>query len=224
MVKQRIIAFSTFLKLIELDEQKKKTMLRGFLRGGGFNYWRPLQVLSQEIIQNKLDFEGLSSKMESFAKGHQQKYNKNALIKILDWKSKRTLLALERQGRFEYVLGNSGFTVKMEPELAFSLNGSDYLAHVWATNTPTLSESTFSVGLYMLKLAAENHGIKSKNFLIIDTVKDRSFGEFNILANSESMLNAQSALLGALWQEINNTSNSEVGTDVGDYTPPPSFN
>ncbi|MEM7214918.1 MAG: hypothetical protein AAF423_05185 [Pseudomonadota bacterium] len=222
MSDQRVIAFSTFLKLVELDDQKKMAALRGFKRGGGFNYWRPLQVLSSEIIKNQLTLEDLSSRLDTFAKGHQKKYNERALLKILLWKSKRKVNARRRPERFEYRLGSSGFTVKFEPELSFELNGSNYLAHVWATNTPTLSETSLSVGLYLLKLAARKNGLIDYNYLILDTVKDRTFGEFDILANSEDMLNDQISILGDLWSDsVPDRRRGERSEDL--LAPPPAF-
>lgn len=49
METRRELAFSTFLKLLEIPEPQKMATLRGFRRGGGFNYWRPLQVLAPEV-------------------------------------------------------------------------------------------------------------------------------------------------------------------------------
>ena len=198
----RELAFSTFLKLLELPEPKKAATLRGFKRGGGFNYWRPLQALAPEVIGGKLNINGIQEKMALMAKGHQRKYNDHALTNLLKWVSRRRVSLRSRPKKIVKKFGNSGLKVRLEPEVAFGMDGRNYLMHIWATNNPPLSEETLSMGLFFFRYHFQNAGDTNHQYLIFDTVKDRIFAEFNILESALVMLRAQRDMLNSLWSRI----------------------
>lgn len=202
----RELAFSTFLKLLELREPQRATTLRGFLRGGGFNYWRPLQVLAQEVVGGELKLNDLPEKIGLMAKGHQRKYNDHALTNLLKWVVRRRVQARRRPKRIVKKFGNSGLKVRLEPEVAFAMDGRNYLMHIWATNNPTLSEETLSMGLYFFRRHFQEAGYTDLQYLIFDTVKDRIFAEFNVLESAAPMLTQQRNLLSDLWSSVNGES------------------
>lgn len=199
----REIAFSTFLKLLELSDTQKAATLRGFMRGGGFNYWRPLQILAPDVVGGDLDLTSIQERVALLAKGHQRKYNDNALTSLLKWASRRRLQKRPRPERLVRKFSNSGLKVRLEPEVAFAMDGRNYLMHIWATNNPALSEETLSMGLHFFRLHFQKAGNEDFQFLIFDTVKDRIFAEFNILQNAAQMLDLQRDILGSLWSSIN---------------------
>ena len=201
-MEERELAFSTFLKLLELKDPQKASTLRGFKRGGGFNYWRPLQTLAPEVVGGKLDLSGMQEKVALMAKGHQRKYNDQALTNLLKWVSRRRLALRSRPRKVVKKFGNSGLRVRLEPEVAFTMDRRNYFMHLWATNNPSLSEETLSMGLYYFRHHFQNEGHTSQQFLIFDTVKDRIFAEFNILVNAPEMLGNQQEIISNIWSSI----------------------
>ena len=198
----RELAFSTFLKLLELTDAQKRATLRGFKRGGGYNYWRPLQLLAAEAISGKLGLSDVQDKVAFMAKGHQRKYNERALTSILKWASRRRLQLRDRPERVVKKFGNSGLKVRLEPEVAFLMDRRRYLMHIWATNSPTLSEETLSMGLFFFRHHMQGTVEPDCQFLIFDAVKDRIFAEFNILSNAGDMLTRQRESLNKHWSDL----------------------
>lgn len=198
----RRLAFSTFLKLLELPQPQKAAALRGFKRGGGFNYWHPMQVLAREVANRELDLSGVQQKVAAMAKGHQRKYNVNALTNLLKWVIRRKITPLTRPEKVIKKFGNSGLKVRIAPELAFRMGGNNYFMHVWATNNPSLSPETLSMGLYFFRRHFRKAGYENYQYLIFDTVKDSVFGEFNIFENASEMLADQRELLSEIWASI----------------------
>lgn len=199
---ERTLAFSTFLKLLELPTAQKATVLRGFRSRGGFNYWRPMQVLAPDVVSGQLDLKSIQEEVGKMSKGHQTKYNVNALTKILKWSSRRKISVRRRPGKVVRKFGNSGLQVRIEPEVAFSMVGHTYLMHVWATTNPSLSEETLSMGLYYFRSTFQKEGNDNYQYLIFDTVKDRVFADLSIFENAVEMLREQRETLSSLWAEI----------------------
>ena len=133
------------------------------------------------------------------AKSHQRKYNDRALTNLLKWVSRRRVTARALPQKMVKKFGDSGLKVRLNPEAAFAMDGRVYLMHIWATNIPTLSEETLSMGLYFFRHHFRRGEQSDHQFLIFDTVKDRIFAEFNILGNAPEMLASQknfSAIFG----------------------------
>lgn len=204
MSKPHDLAFSTFLKLLELDEPKKKAMLRGFLRGGGYNYWRPLQMLAPDVARGDLDMAGIQDKCAAMAKSHQRKYNEAALTKLMKWTSRRSITVRAKpEIPVTKKFGNSGLRVRMQPELIFSVGPQKYWLQLWATNSPVLTEETLSMGLFFLMShVRQEHRDSDLSFLIFDTIKERMYGEFDVLANAQQHLSAERAIIDSLWSEL----------------------
>ena len=220
---ERELAFSTFLKLLELEESKKATTLRGFNRGGGFNYWRPLQKLAPEVVGGKLGLKELQEKVGLFAKGHQRKYNDHALTNLSKWVSRREITARPLPGKVIKKFGSSGLAIRLEPEVAFAMDGRDYLMHIWATNNPTLTEETLSMGLHFFRLHFQSEGYKNHQFLIFDTVKNHVFAEFNIFGNAPLKLKGEREMLNKLWAEIDDKNKTPKPKDIFPDQPSPPF-
>ena len=202
-MKGRELAFSTFLKLLELPDPQKVTTMRGFLRGGGFNYWRPLQELAPEVVVGTLGLGDIQDKVGLMAKGHQRRYNERALTNLLKWISRRKIQRRKQPPRLVKKFGNTGLMVRLQPEVAFAMDGRNYLMHVWATTNPTLSEETLSMGLHFFRFHSREAGCDDFQFLIFDSVKDRIFAEFNVLQNAAFKLAEQRKLLSDLWSALN---------------------
>jgi hypothetical protein len=199
---ERELAFSTLVKLMELPSNQKMATLRGFMRGGGFNYWRPLQNLAPEVVKNGIDLAELSERVSILSKGHQRKYNEAALIKLMHWVRRRRVEYRNNLIKVVEPFGSSGLSVRIEPEACFSMSGQKYVMHIWATNTPTLSEETLSMALYLFRAVGRKHDFREYQYLLFDSVKDRIFTEVNILGNSQEMLRSALVEISQLWQTI----------------------
>ena len=96
------------------------------------------------------------------------------------------------------------------------MDDRNYLMHIWATNNPTLSEETLSMGLYFFRHHFGDDGGSDYQYVIFDTVKDRIFAEVNILGNARERLNHQRDILHQQWSEINKESESPASPEGPD--------
>jgi len=218
---ERELAFSTFLKLLELPDPQKAATLRGFRRGGGFNYWRPLQVLATEVASRRLGLTEIQSKVGTMAKGHQRKYNENALTCLLKWISRKKISLRSRPVKITESFGRSGLRVRLEPELAFSADGHNYVMHIWATNNPSLSDESLSMGLYFFRRAFRKTIKDDVQYLIFDCVKNRIFAEINLFDTADEMLAAQCALLDTIWHDLEKAERRRPADDRPGHRPEP---
>lgn len=214
----RQLAFSTFLKLLELPDTQKAATLRGFRRGGGFNYWRPMQNLAPEVATRRLDIMGIQDRVAVLAKGHQRKYNESALMTLLKWCSRKKLSLQSSPGKHIVPIGAAGLSVRLEPELAFLTGGRNYVMQIWATNNPSLSDETLSAGLFLFVQAFRGILTRDTQYVIFDCVKNRLFTEINMIDNAADMLAAQITVLDALWRDLDRRSTEErkPWPDTGD--------
>lgn len=222
MVKHAL-AFSTFLKLLELEEKPARATLRGFLRKGGFNYWRPMQLLARKIVRKEMSIGEISGEVGILAKGHQRKYNEAALIQMAKWFDRRKAVWRNPPSRTLVDVGASGLSVRIEPEIGFMLGKRHFLMHVWATNTPLLSEETVSAALYFLIKNGSDWDTTSEfEWLIYDTVKDRVANSLSLLEDADVLLDAKLSRLDTMWKEESSPS-SQPDDDFPDHpdTPPP---
>ena len=181
MGKDREIAFSTFLKLISLPLEKQKSTLRGFHSGGGYDYWRPLRELAVPALAGDIDILDLDSHVSKYSKGHQQKYNTNALTTLTRWFSQRSFVLRKTDIRLVKKFGNAGLRVRIAPELALSWGQKKIYVHVWATNNPVMTDVSLSMGLRFFEFHAHQENQGDFDCAIFDAVKGRLFSEMEIL-------------------------------------------
>ena len=217
---ERKLAFSTFLKLLELPEVEKAQTLRGFLRGGGFNYWRPLETLAPEIVRDGLELPGIQQKVAMMSKGHQRKYNENALINLRKWFNRHRVQHRRVPGKIDRSFGKAGLWVKLRPEVAFEMDRRVYLMHVWATNNPSLTDETLSMGLFFFRHHFRIEFNEDYHYLIFDSVKNRMFGEFEVLEDASDRLGAQANLLDHLWTELDVPAKGRSEPVISDVSGP----
>lgn len=214
----REFAFSTFLKLLELQDKQRESAIKGLKRGGGFQYWRPLFNLAPEIVRGKLDTLDIPERVALMASGHQQKYNEAALAKLAIWVGRYGVEYRSRPERIvEPIDETVGLAVRIEPEVAFATDGDKHLMHVWATKNPILSERTLSMGLAFFRDVSRAHGHNDCRFLILDTVRDRTFVELNIVKNARLMLQKEIDDIVARWADDDHPDEGLI--DVGEHPP-----
>lgn len=196
------LGFSTFLKLLELPEPKKASMLRGFKKAGGYDYWKPLKTYASDVANQDIVGAGISDAVRMMSKGHQLKYNDQALTRVSKWFQSRHATVVKRPDGIVRKFTNSGLHVRLEPEVAFKIGRQKFLMHIWATNSPSLSERTLSTGLYYFKEHFSEAGNDDCQYLIYDTVKDRVFGELDILVSAHNILHVQREIIHQLWHDV----------------------
>jgi len=202
MGKQHNLSFSTFLKLLELDGASRRSALKGLLRGGGYNYWRPLQQLAPDVAQGSMQLDEIQQKVAQLSKGHQRKYNQKALVHLLEWCSRRKYKSRKLlSGPIERKLGNSGLILRVNPELHLSQSDRDYWVQIWATNNPSLEDETLSMGLHMLRACMKKNGFEGR-FLIFDAVKKRMFSEIDMLDDAPELLVQECREISDTWEEL----------------------
>lgn len=204
MSKGKEIAFSTFLKLLELQEKDRRIEFRRLNSGGGYPYWQPLKAAAADAVKTGADLDLLIKQVEKKCSGHQQKYNKNALVTLCDWSKKRECNPVEQPPTLMIPFGTSGISVRLQPDVSFDLNGITYSMVLWATTKPALSDETLSVALLFIRDEYEQHGVRNR-FVIFDTIKKRIFTEMDIIASAQKLLEAKKEIFKKNWEEATTT-------------------
>jgi hypothetical protein len=202
--KGKEIALSTFLKLLELREKDRRTEFRRLNGGGGYPYWQPLKDAASDAVMAGANLDQLIKQVEKKCSGHQQKYNKNALVTLCGWSKKRECKPVEQPPALTSPFGTSGISVRLQPDVSFELNGITYSMVLWATTKPTLSDETLSVALLFIRDEYEQCGV-SNRFVIFDTIKNRVFTEMDIIASAQKLLEAKKEIFKKNWEEATST-------------------
>jgi len=198
------IGFSAFLKLLQLLDGPRKTELRKKLAGGGgFQYWRPIQLQAPKAIMPGADIKSLRAEIASLCSNHQKEYNENAFDTFTKWIEGKSLTPIESLPTIEADFGNSGLVVRLRPDVSFKLDGVAYSMVLWATTKPLLTVQALSVGLYFLAQAYKAEGHVHRQHLIFDTVSNQLFREADILPSTVHLLDAKVAAFKKDWDELN---------------------
>jgi hypothetical protein len=199
----RPIGFSAFLKLIELSETARKSELKKKLGGGGgFQYWRPVQMLAPKAISEVADVEQLKARIDTMCSGHQREYNKRALVAFCTWIKGKALKTATTLPMIDVPFGNSGLVIRLKPDVAFEIEGERFSMNLWATTRPALSVNTLSVGLVFCANAyrAAGHDVRH---LIFDTVSNRLFAEADIMPSALHLLKDKVDAFKKDWAALN---------------------
>jgi hypothetical protein len=200
----RPIGFSAFLKLLELSETARRSELKKKLGGGGgFQYWRPVQLAAAKALASRTDVEQLKLQIDGMCSGHQREYNKRALVAFCNWISGKAISPIENLPNIDVAFGNSGLVIRIKPEVAFELDGERFSMNLWATTRPTLTLNTLSIGLAFCANAYRARGHDGYAHLVFDTVGNRLFREADIVSNALHLLKDKVDAFKRDWSALN---------------------
>lgn len=198
------IGFSAFLKLLELSDGPRRTELKKKLGGGGgFQYWRPVQVVTPKAILPAANIDALNREIDSMCSGHQRTYNKNAFAIFCRWSAGKALRREAELPTIDVPFGNSGLVIRLKPDVSFSWNGDRYSMNLWATTKPILSTPTLSVGLLFAASAYRAKGHATPKHLVLDTITNRLFREEDILPSAIHLLKDKADAFKKDWDALN---------------------
>jgi hypothetical protein len=216
------VGFTAFLKLVELADGPRKSELKKKLGGGGgFQYWRPIQTVAPKAIEPGANTALLTAELETTCSGHQRKYNMAAFIAFNKWREGKYIQPAAPLPMIEADFGNSGLTIRMRPELAFSFEGVIYSMNLWATTKPILSTQTLSVGLFFLSSAYKAQGYHSHSHVIFDTIANRLFHEVDVHPMAIHTLKDKVDAFKKAWDDLNSTPSNPSSPSQNDQYPPP---
>ena len=211
------VGFSAFLKLLQLSEVQRKAELKKKLGGGGgFQYWRPVQLVAPKAVLPGANIEALKQELASLCSGHQQKYNKNAFEAFSKWINGKTITPIEPLPMMEVPFGNFGLVVRLRPDLSFLHGDLACSMTLWATTKPTLTTETLSVALFFMAAAYKAKGHKGQEHLILDTVSNRLFREVDILPSAIHLLKDKVDAFKNDWSELTPTPPASSDLPKGD--------
>ena len=198
------IGFSAFLKLLELSDGPRRTELKKKLGGGGgFQYWRPVQIVAPKAILPAADIEFLKKKIDALCSGHQQQYNKNAFAAFCKWIKGKAIKPSTTLPTIDVPFGNSGLVVHLKPDVSFELDGKLFSMSLWATTKPLLTANTLSIGLLFCASAYKAQGYENHRHVILDTIRGRLFREEDILPNAIHLLKDKVDAFKKDWDALN---------------------
>lgn len=181
--------FTAFLKLLELSDRLRKSELKKKLKGGGgFQYWRPLQIVAPKAVLPAADIEKLKAEIDRLSSGAQRTYNKNGFASFCKWSAGKAFESAPALPTIDVPFGDSGLTVRLRPDVSFELGGQLFSMTLWATTKPSLSRAALSVGLQFSTDAYKTQGHIGHKHLVLDTVTNQLFREEDILPNTSNLM------------------------------------
>lgn len=203
----KAIGFSAFLKLLEIADGPRTSELKKKLGGkGGFQYWRPLQLVAPKALLPAADIEILKKNIDALCSGHQRQYNQQAFATFCKWIAGKSVEPGVALPALDVPFGNSGLIVRLKPDVSFKLDGSLVSMNLWATTKPILSTPTLSVGLFFAASAYNAQSLKTHKHVILDTIKTRLFQEDDILPTAIHLLKNKVDAFKKSWDSLNPTS------------------
>jgi hypothetical protein len=211
------IGFSAFLKLLELSDGARTSELRKKLvGGGGFQYWRPLQIVAPKALLPAANIEFLKRDIDALCSGHQRQYNQQAFATFCKWISGKSVEPCVALPALDVPFGNSGLTIRLKPDVSFKLDGSLVSMNLWATTKPILSTPTLSVALFFAASAYNAQSLKSHKHVILDTITTRFFQEDAILPTAIHLLKNKVDAFKKSWDSLNPTPPASPDAPLGD--------
>lgn len=182
--------FTAFLKLLELSDPLRKSELKKKLKGGGgFQYWRPLQTVAPKAILPAANVSLLKVEVDSLSySAAQRTYNQNGFAAFNKWSQGKGLVQTSALPIIDVPFGNSGLTVRIRPDVSFTMDGQSFSMSLWATTKPLLSTASLSMGLLFRSEAYKEIEFPDHQHLILDTITNRLFREEDILPNTRDLL------------------------------------
>jgi len=213
----RPIGFSAFLKLLQLPDGPRKAELKKKLGGGGgFQYWRPIQLVAPKAILPAASILQLTEDLELMCSGHQRTHNKNAFAVFCKWAEGKSIKAVDPLPMIDAEFGNSGLIVRMRPEVCFERDGVRHSMSLWATTKPALTADTLSVGLLFLAAAYKAKKHDNYQHSIFDTVGNSVFREADILPMAIHKLKDKADAFKKDWEDLNPKPQDPTSPPKGD--------
>lgn len=198
------IAFQTFLKLCSQTDGGKRSTLRNYLRPGGYDYWRPLKILAEDVATLAIPEAEVEGRVNGMcSKTDQRRYNSNALIRLSQWATPRRPQLLARPPRKVVPMGSGSIAIRVEAELCFQQRRDRNLMSIWATTGTSLEDEIASAGLLFLSDNLREGAFESHRVLLFNTVRNRIYDESTILESAPTLLDQQTTLIERIWTELN---------------------
>lgn len=166
----REIAFTTYLKLLQLNAQQRKAELKKMLSGTGFRYWSPIKEIAPSALKPGADLKLLEEEIEKRCTSHRRKHNKNALKALYDWAQGKDLKEEPLLPELTVSIAKSGLSVKLKPEVSFEMDGKLFAMALWPTTKPPITKETLTMGLLIMRLRYRAKKYNDHDFLVLDTV------------------------------------------------------
>lgn len=120
--------------------------------------------------------------------------------RYLDWlQSQKGLMPLEDRPAGKFRAPKLAFNVRLKPEIAYQTSDGTFVTYLWATKLPSLTTQAAGAGIWMLREELAKGKFQGAQFQIRDLRNNRTFDESVMTNQSESILNADLALLNAIW-------------------------
>lgn len=144
-------SLSAFLKIITRTTPQKLSEYAKYQTPGGYDfYWMLRDAAYARTVGGESSAECLQPILD-INRDIEKKHNKSA-FKALDWwlgKENPASFFESPVGSIESPAGH--LSVKLEPAFGYEKNGKRRLVHLWATQSPALTQNVAGCGLYLMK-------------------------------------------------------------------------
>lgn len=144
-------SLNAFLKIITRTTPQKLSEYAKYQIPGGYDfYWMLRDAAHARTVGGESPSECLQPILD-INRDVEKKHNKSA-FKVLNWwltKENPTSFFEAPVGSIESPAGH--LSVKLEPAFGYEKDGKRRLVHLWATQSPALTQNVAGCGLYLMK-------------------------------------------------------------------------
>jgi hypothetical protein len=167
---------------------------------GGYDFYKRMKLASREVARGEVDRETIFAQLQTIKRASERDHNVAMATRTCEWWDDLVgAVALVDRPSGIYRRTGMGFGIRLQPELAYEWNGEKRVTYLWAIDRPKLTSQAAGAGLHLLREELAKGPFKDAKFEIRDLRQKKAFEEDCITNASASLLQADIALMNAMW-------------------------
>jgi hypothetical protein len=196
------ISFTTFIKigLMPTTQGKFGTLQRMLNGSGGYDFYKRMKLASREVARGEVDRETIFAQLQTIKRASERDHNVAMAARTCEWWDDLIgPIALAERPSGVYRRTGMDFGIRLQPELAYDWGSERRVTYLWAVDRPKLTRQAAGAGLHLLREELAKGSFKDARFEIRDLRQKKTFEEDCVTNASASLLQADIALMNAMW-------------------------
>jgi hypothetical protein len=196
------ISFTTFLKISLMPTtQGKFGALQRMLNGtGGYDFYKRMKLASREVARGEMEREVIFAQLQTITRSSERDHNVLMATRTCEWwDGLNGAVPLAERPSGTHRREGMNFGIRLQPELAYELNGAIHVTYLWAIERPKLTKQAAGAGLSLLREELAHGNFKDARFEIRDLRQAKTFEADSITNESASLLQADIAAMNVMW-------------------------
>jgi hypothetical protein len=197
------LSFTTFLKLMNLNDEAKMREVQKYFSGSGYDFYKELRRGAKEISLGSSTKDDVYQRINSLSRKPERDNNMEGLEAFLKWLHKQ-------RGDFTYpphdiVKSQTEFVnIRISPEVFYrDTSNFGHIVYIWNTKTPKPSKGSIGAGLYLLKEFLAQGSYTNSSVYLLNLRENKVYDESIIKNTSQIIAYNNISALEDLWQRMN---------------------